>query len=212
MNRKTPEEYLKEHVILPEDAEKKGAFSSYELEFIKKYLGEEALPPSIEVEGKKLGGDVQNQDSDIDLRKLKEVQLVGFAIGEREIAIPIYHVQEVIKMVKYTTLPSSPSFIVGVINLRNSIVPLLDIYSMLGGEYWDIDKYKFIVVCNVRGFKIGILVERITSMHNVTQENLEWNIETQLGASGVVMGLIKKQDKLIGIMDLNILVKRILND
>ena len=100
MNRKTPEEYLKEYVILPEDAEKKGAFSSYELEFIKKYLGEEALPPSIEVEGKKLGGDVQNQDSDIDLRKLKEVQLVGFAIGEREIAIPIYHVQEVIKMVK----------------------------------------------------------------------------------------------------------------
>lgn len=36
MGRKTPEQYLKEHVILPEEADEKGSYSSYELEFIKK--------------------------------------------------------------------------------------------------------------------------------------------------------------------------------
>jgi len=204
MNKKTPEQYLKEHVILPEEADKKGAFSSYELEFIKKYLGEKT-PPVIDVEGQKIAPPSEQIEQDI--KSLDIVQLVGFGIGDREIAFPIHHVQEVIKMVSYTNLPSSPPNVVGVINLRNNIVPLLDVYPLICDEFKNIEDYKFIVICNFRDFKIGVLVERITTMHKVSQKDLEWNIDAQIGASGVVMGLIKKDEKLIGIVDINKLVE-----
>ena len=204
MDRKTPEQYLKEHVILPEEADKKGSYSSYELEFIKKYLGEKT-PPVLDVHGQKITHPSEQVEQDI--RSLKEVQLVGFEIGDREIAFPIHHVQEVIKMVNYTSLPSSPPNVVGVINLRNNIVPLLDVYPLICDRAINIEDYKFIVICNFKEFKIGVLVERITTMHKVLQENLEWNIDVQIGASGVVMGLIKKDEKLIGIMDIKKLVE-----
>ncbi|WP_461833719.1 chemotaxis protein CheW [Desulfothermus sp.] len=204
MERKTPEQYLKEHVILPEEADKKGSYSSYELEFIKRYLGEKT-PPVLDVHGQKITHPSEQVEQDI--RSLKEVQLVGFEIGDREIAFPINHVQEVIKMVSYTSLPSSPPNVVGVINLRNNIVPLLDVYPLICDRAMNIEDYKFIVICNFKEFKIGVLVERITTMHKVLQENLEWNIDVQIGASGVVMGLIKKDEKLIGIMDIKKLVE-----
>lgn len=204
MDRKTPEQYLKEHVILPEEADKKGSYSSYELEFIKKYLGEK-VPSVIDVEGQKITHPSEQIEQDI--KSLEVVQLVGFGIGDREIAFPINHVQEVIKMVSYTNLPSSPPYVVGVINLRNNIVPLLDVYPLICDEFKNIDEYKFIVICNFRNFRMGVLVERITTMHKVAQKDLEWNIESQLGVSGIVMGLIKKDNKLIGIIDINKLVE-----
>ncbi len=210
MNMKTPEEYLKEHVILPEEGEREGVYSTYELDFIKKYLGEENIPPAISVEGQKLGGGDVKPGAQIDIRSLSEVQFVGFAIGDQEIAIPIHEVQEVIKKVPYTQLPSSPDFMVGVINLRNRIVPLLDISSMLGTEISDIDKYRFVVVCNFHDFRVGIMVERITNMHKVPQKDIEWNIEIHIGASDIIIGLIKVGDRLVGIVDLTRLVNRIL--
>jgi len=204
MDRKTPEQYLKEHVILPEEADKNGSYSSYELEFIKKYLGEK-VPSVIDVEGQKIAQPSKQIKQDI--KALDIVQLVGFGIGDREIAFPINHVQEVIKMVSYTSLPSSPPYVIGVINLRNNIVPLLDLYPLICDEFKDVEEYKFIVICSFRDFKIGVLVERITTMHKVPQKDLEWNIDAQIGASGIVMGLIKKKGKLIGIVDINKLVE-----
>ncbi|GAB6886825.1 chemotaxis protein CheW [Desulfothermus okinawensis JCM 13304] len=204
MGRKTPEQYLKEHVILPEEADEKGSYSSYELEFIKKYLGEET-PPVIDVHGQKISEPSAYIEDDI--RSFEEVQLVGFEIGDREIAFPIHYVQEVIKMVNYTKLPSSPPNVVGVINLRNNIVPLLDVYPLICDRTKNIEDYRFIVICNFKEFKIGVLVERITTMHKVPQQDLEWNIDSRIGASGVTMGLIKKDERLIGIMDINKLVE-----
>ncbi len=210
MKTKTPEEYLKEHVVLPEEGEREGMYSTYELDFIKKYLGEENIPPALSVKGEKLGEQISPLAGDKDLRSLSEVQFVGFAIGEQEIAIPIHEVQEVIKRVPYTQLPSSPYFVVGVINLRNRIVPLVDISGMLGTEISDIDKYRFVVVCNFHDFRVGIMVERITTMHKVSQQDIEWNIEMHIGSSEVIMGLIKAGGRLVSIVDLTRLVNTIL--
>ncbi len=208
MKGKTPEQYLKEHVILPEDAEEKGIYSSYELEFIRKYLDKQTLPESIDIEGKSFSGGEHKKE--VDLKGSDNVQLVGFSVGNKEIAIPIQYVQEVIKMVEYTVLPSSPPLVIGVINLRNNIIPLIDVSAMLGNEELPIDNFRFIVVCNVKGFKIGILVEKITTMHKVEQKDLEWDIQSQIGVGGLVMGVIKRSDNLIGILDIDMVVNTIL--
>ncbi len=59
------------------------------------------------------------------------MQLVGFVIGEDRFALDILMVQEIIKTTKITNLPNSPDFIEGVINLRGSIIPVIDLSRRL---------------------------------------------------------------------------------
>ena len=55
------------------------------------------------------------------------VQLVGFIVGDEEYAIPILNIQEIIKPIEYTRVPSVPEYVLGVFNLRGSVIPLIDL-------------------------------------------------------------------------------------
>jgi len=55
------------------------------------------------------------------------VQLVGFVVGEEEYAIPILNIQEIIKPIEYTRVPSVPDYVLGVFNLRGNVIPLIDL-------------------------------------------------------------------------------------
>ena len=55
------------------------------------------------------------------------VQLVGFIVGDEEYAIPILNIQEIIKPIEYTRVPSVPDYVLGVFNLRGSVIPLIDL-------------------------------------------------------------------------------------
>ena len=55
------------------------------------------------------------------------IQLVGFAIGKEQFGVVILMVQEIIRMVPITSIPNSPDFIEGVINLRGHIIPVIDL-------------------------------------------------------------------------------------
>ncbi len=209
MNKKTPEEYFKEYLVPPGESEEGDYKSSYEIEFIKKFLGGE-VPLSQDVKGQKIATDQVSKD--LDIKKLKEVQLVGFCIGNKEISFPIHEVREVIKKIEYTTLPSSPPFVVGVINLRNRIIPLLDIMPLLDDDVaQSIEDYRFIVICDYNDFGIGVFVNKITTMYKVAQNDIEWNIEAKVGASGIMKGVFENKEILIGILDLEKLVNLILN-
>jgi purine-binding chemotaxis protein CheW len=60
------------------------------------------------------------------------VQLVGFIIGEEEYAVPILSIQEIIKPITWTRVPQTPAYILGVFNLRGSVIPLIDLRTKFG--------------------------------------------------------------------------------
>ena len=57
------------------------------------------------------------------------IQLVGFIVGNEEYAIPILAIQEIIKPIVYTRVPSTPDYVLGVFNLRGNVLPLIDLRS-----------------------------------------------------------------------------------
>jgi len=59
------------------------------------------------------------------------LQLVTFGLGSEEFAIDILKVQEINKMVEITTVPKSPHFVEGVINLRGKVIPIIDLRKKL---------------------------------------------------------------------------------
>jgi len=61
----------------------------------------------------------------------QQIQLVGFFIGKEQFGVDILMVQEIIRTAPVTPVPNSPDFIEGVINLRGSIIPVIDLRKRL---------------------------------------------------------------------------------
>ena len=58
-------------------------------------------------------------------------QLVGFRIGDEEFGVDILMVQEIIRLPAITPIPNAPRFILGMINLRGRVIPIIDLRQRL---------------------------------------------------------------------------------
>lgn len=146
------------------------------------------------------------------LRAAAEIQLVSFFLSGQEYALPISMVQEVITFVEPTKLPAAPAYISGIINLRGRVTPLVRLNDLLRLTARDEDRERFIAVCRHEGLQIGLIVHAVATMYRVRAEDVEWNIEARLGVGGDhLAGLLKFQDKLIGIIAMDQLVRTVLD-
>ncbi|GAB1410635.1 chemotaxis protein CheW [Desulfovibrionales bacterium] len=144
-------------------------------------------------------------------RSAEETQLVSFFLCGQEYALPISMVQEVITFVEPTKLPTAPRFIAGMINLRGRVTPLVRVDELLNVAARPEDQERFIVVCRQDGLQIGLVVHAVATMYRVRTAEVEWNIEARLGVgSQHLAGLLKLDEKLIGIIAVDQLVRTVL--
>ncbi len=143
------------------------------------------------------------------LRRQDILQLIGFRLADQEYALPIDVIQEVIRAVEATKLPSAPAFLSGVINLRGKVTPLVSLRTLLRLPP---DDDKFVVVCRRSGLQLGLQIQAVSTMHRVRQDRIDWNIESLLGVQNdFISGLIRTEDRrLIGILSLDHIVQTLL--
>ncbi len=219
---KTPEQYFVEDVRLPDVDDAGRALTGAEEAFLDKYLGVER--DKVLAQAKRLdprGSDVVagiapvdgpeggEEHSDEKMRNQSEIRLVSFSLLGREYALPITVIQEVIRFMKPTQLPTAPPCIAGIINLRGRVTPLVSLRTLLGipGEQED----RFIVVCRHRGLQIGLMIGAVSTMYKAAGADLEWNVEGNIGVSAhLLMGLYKAGEKLISILSIDNLVQVVL--
>lgn len=79
------------------------------------------------------------------------VQLVGFIVGDEEYAIPILNIQEIIKPIEYTRVPSVPEYVLGVFNLRGSVIPLIDLRKKFSRNGSVAERFNATVLKTVEG-------------------------------------------------------------
>lgn len=137
------------------------------------------------------------------------LQLIGFRLADQEYALPIDVIQEVIRAVEATKLPSAPAFVSGVINLRGKVTPLISLRTLLGLPP---DEDKFVVVCRHAGLQLGLQIQAVSTMHRVGQNRIDWGIESLLGIQNdFITGLIRTENqRLIGILSLHHIVQTLL--
>ncbi|PTN38710.1 chemotaxis protein CheW [Desulfonatronum sp. SC1] len=140
------------------------------------------------------------------LREQPELQLIGFRLADQDYALPIEVIQEVIRTVEATKLPSAPTFLSGVVNLRGRVTPLISLRNLLRltpGED------QFIIVCRHGGLQVGLQIQAVSTMHRVKQERIDWAVESLLGVQNeMICGLIRSENKrLISILSLDHLVQ-----
>ena len=98
--------------------------------------------------------------------------LTFFLAGE-EYGIEILKVHEIIGMMAITTVPRTPKFIRGVINLRGKVIPIVDLRLKFGMESRDQTAETCIIVVNVEGLKIGIVVDQVSEVLNIDGSEIE---------------------------------------
>jgi purine-binding chemotaxis protein CheW len=126
------------------------------------------------------------------------VQLVVFAIGEDQFAIPITRVQEIIRYAKPRSVSSSSPCVVGVISLRGAIVPVCDLGHLVGAQITDLEHAK-IVIAETRDGTAGILVDAVDEVISVAAAQLD----VVPGADAAFLGVAKLDERLVMILDVD---------
>lgn len=220
MNR-SPEDYFKEQNFTADKAGRQH-FTSAEQAFMDKHLGMQdgevlqkigidAASPAPDAAPEQHAEIMAGQNLDAMLRNAQELLMVGFFIGEQEFTLPTVAVQEVIRTMPLAKLPAAPPFVAGVINLRGKVTPLVRLRDMLEVASPREEEDKFIIVCRRQGIQVGLIVERVHTMHRVPQSDIDWSMEAHMGISAdIVSGLLKLNDKLVGIISVDRVIASIL--
>lgn len=100
-------------------------------------------------------------------------ELIAFRIGDQEFCVNIMSVREIRGWTPATALPHSPSYMMGVINLRGAVLPILDLSARLGMKPADPTARHVIIVAQEKTKVVGLLVDAVSDILTVTDENIQ---------------------------------------
>ena len=133
----------------------------------------------------------------------KELQIVGFRIGQETFALPISLVHEIVRLPEIAAIPHAPDYVEGVMNLRGRIVPVIDLRRRLGEAAVENSRKNRVLVVDVEGRAVGLLVDSASEVLKVSEAAIEPppNLFAE-AASNYVTGVAKHQGRLIILVDL----------
>lgn len=129
--------------------------------------------------------------------------LTFFLAGE-EYGLEILKVQEIIGLMAITPVPGTPPYLLGVINLRGKLIPVLDIRLKFGIEAQESRKENCIIVVEVQSHKVGVVVDSVSEVLDIAPEDVEAapSFGSQVDTS-FIMGVGKTDDKVRLLLDID---------
>lgn len=135
--------------------------------------------------------------------KVNEKFLV-FMLNDQQYGIDINKAVSIIKYdIKLTRVPRAPVYIKGVINLRGSIVPIIDLRKKLGFDEVDFTKEARIIVLELENDFAGVIVDKIEGVEKVSSTSI--NDIANMGNNKInnyLSGVYQKDSKIISIFNL----------
>lgn len=140
-------------------------------------------------------------------------QLILFRLAKQEFALPIDAVREVVITPRVSKVPLAPDFIRGVANIRGNIFAIIDLerkFNLSETGIVLIDEQKtYTLVLNQQNVQMGVLVDSVPDTFTASEEEIDLApslIESHTTQKHYIKGIIKKQDKLILLLDLEKLI------
>jgi purine-binding chemotaxis protein CheW len=119
----------------------------------------------------------ETMDQAVKVMADKEGKYLTFSMADEEYGIGILKIKEIIGMMPITTVPQTPEFVKGVINLRGKVIPVIDLRLRFGMEAMDYTERTCIIVVEIDGsagtVQIGIVVDAVSEVLNVNAEDIE---------------------------------------
>ena len=100
-------------------------------------------------------------------------KFLTFQLKEEEYGLEILKVREIIGVMDITTVPQTPGYVKGVINLRGKVIPVIDLRLKFGLPSADYGRRTCIIVVNVNLVEMGIVVDTVSEVMDIESENIE---------------------------------------
>jgi len=135
-------------------------------------------------------------------------QFLTFMLSGEEFAVPIMKVKEIIEYSDLTNVPMVPEFIAGAINLRGSVVPVVNLAIKFGMSPGEITRRTCVVIMEVEmddeQIVMGVLVDKVLQVIDIADENID--SAPSLGAqirTDFIRGMAKLDDRFVIILAIN---------
>jgi purine-binding chemotaxis protein CheW len=121
--------------------------------------------------------ETQTMDQAVKAMADKEGKYLTFTLAEEEYGIGILKIKEIIGMMPITSVPQTPEFVKGVINLRGKVIPVLDLRLRFGMEEIGYTDRTCIIVVEIERYAgdvvIGIVVDSVSEVLNIKAQEIE---------------------------------------
>jgi purine-binding chemotaxis protein CheW len=133
----------------------------------------------------------------------KDLHVIGFSVGRETFGVPIALVREIVRVPQITAVPNVPDYIVGVINLRGRIVPVIDLRKRLGEKEVGLSKKSRILVVELADRLVGMIVNSASEVLKIPPSEIEAPPAVAAGGQpNYVTGVGKLHGRLIILLDL----------
>ena len=146
-------------------------------------------------------------------KSVKDGKYLTFTLGNEEYGIGILVIKEIIGMMPITTIPQTPEFVKGVINLRGKVIPVVDLRLKFGMASIDYTERTCIIVVEITRHSgtvlMGIVVDAVSEVLNIKSQEIEDT--PSFGArlsTDYILGMAKIEGAVKILLDIN----RVLND
>jgi purine-binding chemotaxis protein CheW len=134
-------------------------------------------------------------------------QFLTFTLQGEEYGIEILRVQEIKGFSKIRPIPNAPSYVKGVLNLRGTVVPVLDLRARFGMAEAEYNQFTVIIVVSVGSKVVGLVVDAVSDVLNITKDQVEETPEIAGDMdSSFFHGMGKVGEKLVLLLDIDRLI------
>jgi len=130
-------------------------------------------------------------------------EFLAFKLGQEEYGIDILRVQEIRSFEQPTRMANAPAFVLGVMNLRGVIVPIIDMRIKFGLAEVKYDNFTVVIVLNIGALVVGMVVDAVSDVIALTPEQ-QRPVPEFSGAidSNHVMAIGSVQDRMLILLDI----------
>ena len=132
------------------------------------------------------------------------MQLVSFKLADETYGIEITKIREIILVGEITQVPETPPYVKGLINLRSTVIPVIDLRARFLLAESELTPESRIMVLNVGSRTIGIVVDSVNEVLRVTQQQISPAPPTVTSSGNEYMtGLVRLKEDLLILLDVD---------
>jgi purine-binding chemotaxis protein CheW len=132
-------------------------------------------------------------------------RVVGFFLAGQRYALPIERVQEIQQIVAFSEVPSGGRGVVGMVNLRGSVIPAVDMRAILGLPDEEYSLETPMIICRVGEHIVAVVVDEVEDVIAIPAETLQ-EAPRMHALSSKMLGVARLSDGLVYVLDLDGLV------
>lgn len=146
----------------------------------------------------------------VDIEQEDVLEYLTISLGQEYFGVDILKVQEIMVWQDVTRIPNAPEYVMGVLNLRGSIVPVYDLRMRLGMEFVQYNDETVVIILRVIGKKgernIGIAVDEVSDVLQTSNQAIKDtpNFGDKLNAE-FISGIASAEDKMITLLSVDML-------